>query len=370
MKKLLTFLLLLASIGVRAQSILPPGLTLNDSTNDVTGYAIRNNYAGTSSISRFITYANNPFNNDGHYLSLGAFSYSYSGFQSFLAGWTVISSGGNSKGIINFFDGRYGWVVSSQKPLISGGDFSYDIYVPAASYSYSSPSPGVGFGWNKPNIARVDSFSRSLTVVGKSQALIELVNTGVVSDGTIVGSVYGYSDTLKSNTIGRIDFINNGSHKNSGSIRMGTYRSGVYKQGLLIDSNQNALFSGSITIGSGTYATGVSQALFTDGTGLLLASKGGSVYDLQYINSAGSAVVQNPTGTTNLNFGGSITASTGTFFGPVRLAGYTVATLPAGTQGDTAYVTDALAPSFLTIVVGGGSTVAPVFFNGTNWVGH
>lgn len=55
---------------------------------------------------------------------------------------------------------------------------------------------------------------------------------------------------------------------------------------------------------------------------------------------------------------------------PLRLKNYTVATLPAGTQGDTAFVTDALAPTFLAIVVGGGAVVAPVFYNGTNWVGY
>lgn len=53
-----------------------------------------------------------------------------------------------------------------------------------------------------------------------------------------------------------------------------------------------------------------------------------------------------------------------------RLKGYTVGTLPAGTQGDTAFVTDALAPTFLATVVGGGAIVTPCFFNGTNWVGY
>lgn len=48
---------------------------------------------------------------------------------------------------------------------------------------------------------------------------------------------------------------------------------------------------------------------------------------------------------------------------------YTVATLPAaGSAGRIAYVTDALTPAFLVIVVGGGSVVSPVFDNGTNWV--
>lgn len=53
----------------------------------------------------------------------------------------------------------------------------------------------------------------------------------------------------------------------------------------------------------------------------------------------------------------------------MRLRGYTVATLPAGVVGMFAYVTDALAPTFLGTIVGGGLVTTPVFYNGTNWVG-
>jgi len=54
----------------------------------------------------------------------------------------------------------------------------------------------------------------------------------------------------------------------------------------------------------------------------------------------------------------------------VRLGtGYTVATLPAaGTAGRRTYVTDALAPTFLGALTGGGAVVSPVFDNGTAWV--
>lgn len=52
----------------------------------------------------------------------------------------------------------------------------------------------------------------------------------------------------------------------------------------------------------------------------------------------------------------------------IRLKNFTVAALPTGTQGDMTFVTDALAPGFLAIVVGGGAIVTPVFYNGTNWV--
>jgi hypothetical protein len=55
---------------------------------------------------------------------------------------------------------------------------------------------------------------------------------------------------------------------------------------------------------------------------------------------------------------------------PITLKGYTVATLPAGTQGDTAFVTDATAPTYLGALTGGGTVLTPVFRNATIWVSH
>ena len=52
----------------------------------------------------------------------------------------------------------------------------------------------------------------------------------------------------------------------------------------------------------------------------------------------------------------------------LELKGYTVATLPSGTVGDTAYVTDALAPTYLGVVGSGGSVTCKVFFDGSNWI--
>ena len=53
-----------------------------------------------------------------------------------------------------------------------------------------------------------------------------------------------------------------------------------------------------------------------------------------------------------------------------KLTGYTVATLPAGSIGMEAYVTDAVAPTYLGTLTGGGTVVTPVFYNGTAWVAH
>lgn len=57
-----------------------------------------------------------------------------------------------------------------------------------------------------------------------------------------------------------------------------------------------------------------------------------------------------------------------TMGGTLRLTPYTVATLPSGVVGDTAYVTDATAPTYLGALTGGGAVTCPVFYNGAAWV--
>jgi hypothetical protein len=86
----------------------------------------------------------------------------------------------------------------------------------------------------------------------------------------------------------------------------------------------------------------------------------GSAGDVGFLRSAAGVMKVTDGGSGD----GTITAKS------FRLKGYTVATLPAGMQGDTAYVTDALNPTYLGVVVGGGTTITPVFFNGTNWVAY
>ena len=48
--------------------------------------------------------------------------------------------------------------------------------------------------------------------------------------------------------------------------------------------------------------------------------------------------------------------------------GYTVANLPTGVVGMRAYVTDAVLPTYLGALTGGGAVKCPVFYNGTAWV--
>jgi hypothetical protein len=84
---------------------------------------------------------------------------------------------------------------------------------------------------------------------------------------------------------------------------------------------------------------------------------------LDIVNSSNNSIM-------SIESDGSIIAPKIVSNGLVRFKNYTVASLPTGTQGDNAYVTDALTPVYLAVVVGGGTTVTPVFYNGTNWVCH
>ncbi len=89
----------------------------------------------------------------------------------------------------------------------------------------------------------------------------------------------------------------------------------------------------------------------------------GSLAERMRLTAEGNIVV-----TGDVSSSGNIVAAGATSV--VRLKGYTVATLPAGTQGDTAFATDLLAPGFLVVAVGGGTVVGPVMFNGTNWIAY
>jgi len=111
-----------------------------------------------------------------------------------------------------------------------------------------------------------------------------------------------------------------------------------------------ASFTGNVNVNNSTVVLGNSNVLFGTGdTGLITSSTPTFLFKF-------------PTNIWQSNV--TIKAST------LRTDGYTVSTLPTGTQGDMAFVTDALAPTYMTTVVGGGAVVTPVFYNGTNWVAH
>jgi len=122
---------------------------------------------------------------------------------------------------------------------------------------------------------------------------------------------------------------------------------------LALKANLNgAIFTGQVEAPS--FKTGGDVSLNSTGTGLVAPNNGGITF---YTNHPST-----PGWTSNSNI-------TATFY---KTTVYTVATLPITgiTTGTYATVSDALAPTYMTTVVGGGAVVTPVFYNGTNWVAH
>lgn len=111
-------------------------------------------------------------------------------------------------------------------------------------------------------------------------------------------------------------------------------------------SGQNATIIGSLSTGTGT--------------------DGDIIFQTGVKNGGSNATAATPT--TALTVKGETQETI--FNAPIRTKGYTVSALPAGNQGDRAFVTDQTTScTFLGALTGGGGIFCPVIFNGTAWVG-
>tara|TARA_R110000868_G_scaffold61567_1_gene187080 strand:- start:707 stop:4294 length:3588 start_codon:yes stop_codon:yes gene_type:complete len=133
----------------------------------------------------------------------------------------------------------------------------------------------------------------------------------------------------------------------------------------------NATFNGALTATGTITSSGANGLVVADGgsgTRTRIGSTGGGFNFLETEGSADlnirrNSVIVAVVTATGLDVTGAVKATT-----TVATGGYTVATLPAGTVGQRAYVTDAVAPVYNTALTGGGSVTIPVFRNATIWV--
>lgn len=74
--------------------------------------------------------------------------------------------------------------------------------------------------------------------------------------------------------------------------------------------------------------------------------------------------------TTNVNFPAN--SVSGSYLVQMQPKEYTVSTLPTPTGSDSRFeiVTDALSPTYLGVLTGGGTVTCPAFHDGTDWVAH
>jgi hypothetical protein len=156
----------------------------------------------------------------------------------------------------------------------------------------------------------------------------------------------------------------------SGSVTLsgGTANGVAYLNGSKVLTTGSALtFNGTFLQLNGAYfanSGAVSNIVAADSTSAFFDTSS-SVYPFRWLLGGSEQMRLTSTG---LGIGTSSPGAKLDVDGPIRAKGYTVAALPTGVVGARAYVTNALAPVALATVVGGGSAVVPVFFNGTDWI--
>lgn len=211
--------------------------------------------------------------------------------------------------------------------------------------------------WSDSGVNRFDGNVMMSTIVdGNNNELVKFTTTAsAVNELTISNAATGGAPTLEA-TGGDTNIDLFFLSKGNGNVSFG------------------APGSGKIVFASNGTEISVQGQAFLDANGNVSFVPGGVSSAVNYLVLANSAT-GNPVivaaGGTDTNVSLTLKAKgTGAIIADnrIQLKGYTVATLPTGTQGDLAFVTDALTPVYHATVVGGGAVVTPVFYNGTNWI--
>jgi len=205
-----------------------------------------------------------------------------------------------------------GTITPTGSALTVGGSISATTYLGGATLTGTPTAPTATAGTNTTQLA-----TTAFVQTASTANIVQTITNGVTTSAPSQDAVYD-ALALKANLIG-------------------------------------ATFNGQVETFNASFVTNQDYKLNSLSTGLVTTAGIG----FSFTTGGGTGWVSSAP-ITATRFDGGI----------VRLKSYTVATLPTGVQGDTAFVTDATAPTYLGVLIGGGSIVAPVFYNGTTWVSH
>ena len=286
-----------------------------------------NTYLTTSSASS--TYLNLSGSNANQNIGIGSYSFTAGAIYSSVSSGNNINIDKSGGGAINF-------TRSSVQHFLLEDDTNGIGF-----YYGSSPVLGATIGANATFASSVTassfiggSFSGttgnfSSTVTGSGFNGASLTGTGLFLSSSQL-QMLGGAASLNLDMVGGVNRI---SSSDSYDYFFNMYITGdSHNTGFEIQRNKV----------SGSYNTDWTIRLTTNNT------------DLQFANGGTSVMALATTGKLTLT---NIEV----------LKGYTVSGLPAGVTGAWAYVTDASGPTYGATVVGGGSVVTPVFYNGSNW---
>ena len=251
-------------------------------------------------------------------------------------------------------------------------------------------SQSIGIGTNIANgsnvtdsiLLGVNAFSNSIftSVVGIGSQVYSQGTLGIGAGSIAIGYQAGYSSNTAIQTlIGyQAGFSATARGNNNTAIGYQTlYNNGVGSASSTISANNTAIGHKTLfaqTTGRNNTAIGHQAGWGSAGTNAVTTGYQNTYIGYFTVGSAatnsneiviGANAIGLGTGTTTI---GATSANSATIYGVHYATNYTVAGLPAATVGARAFVTDANNPIVGTTVVGGGTTAAPVYNDGTNWI--
>ncbi len=282
---------------------------------------------------------------------------------------------------------QYGYIAASslvgatnnygfRSQIPSNASANWNIYADGTAPNYFNGNVGVA---TLPAVSATDKLqvngnitastaTASNHVVVKSQLDLksDIASPTFTGDPKAPTATAGDNDTSIATTAfvtGAIATADAGNVKLTGNQSISGVKTFSESTGVAVNAIASASYSA--ILGQTATTSSAIQATTTSSTGAgVLANIGASGSGFAYIGQ------NNGTNTFTVNKTGDVTANTVTLANVLKLKAYTVGTLPTGAVGDMAYVTDALAPTYNTTVVGGGAIRVPVFYNGTNWTAH
>lgn len=314
----------------------------------------------------------------------------------------TINVNGMNNGVLNYpnfinYDRISGGFKKTSQPVIGSlwvkGDIVYNLS--------PSTTAGTASGWINTSSTSVPNWQELSTIDNKGYTSANYVNiNGFIANNTDgAANITGTSTTnsiRQLSTSSGVNFPNsgtgqlitfNGNGDASRSLTLYSVRSDlgsdVYYQkynssGVALGfkkivTNDSPVFTGNPTAPTATIGTNTTQIATTASIVNALAGTTNNILKKTGTGALGDSNISDNGSIITLNADANLTGSTSfqgivTANAQIRLKGYTVATLPTGTTGQIAYVTDATAPTYLGMLTGGGSVKCPVFYNGTNWV--
>jgi hypothetical protein len=284
----------------------------------------------------------------------------------------VLASAQTNTGVKTFLDGTIGLRNAANTFT------SYFTNTNTASRTYTLGNRDYTIAGTDETVLLTGNQTKAGTLTLSSNLVIGLATIGTIA-GSGSGNTRFGNGSLNSNTTG----INNTAYGQS-TLSQNTTQNGSSAFGLqalvnAIGTSNTGIGHASLPniTGSNNTAIGYAAGQYVSGGGNLTSANNSVFvgYSSQALaNSQSNQIVIGHdaigAGTNTVTLGNTSIVKTVIRGVTAHTTSYTIATLPTGVQGDTAYVTDATAPTYLGVLIGGGSIKCPVFYNGTTWVSH